>query len=487
LNIEALAYINQKLRDQPLWMLLAAHNGPVILALLEVHLLDNDRILPVSVLEERLHEDLRRLRVAGFDLEQGPDKLVALWIKSGYLMRRLASGALEEEVELAAGAVSAIRFLRTLREPRTHVTESRLATVIGQVVELARATESSPEAKIAALRGERDRLDAEIAAVEAGKWATLAEDRALERAQEILSLADDLVADFRQVRDEFDRVHRRMREQVMESDNGRGEVLETLFKGLDDIRDTEAGRTFSSFYALLTDHERSATLDAAVEEVLQRDFMHKLAAKDRKVLRSLTTTLLQQAMAVHDVLQGFARSLRDFVRTTEYREIKRVTDLIKRAERSALGIKDDTRPQAKIGVHLDLTSAVIHSSAELKPYDQAMAYVGGAMEADEGTVSLESMRELFAHGEIDFASLRKHVAEVLKTKKRASISQILSAFPARQGLGSIIGLLWMAEREGVVRSGEFEEIEWIGVDGRARAGRIPAAQFVKEDNDADAG
>ncbi len=486
LNIEALGHANQRLREQPLWMLLAATNGPVVLAILETHLLDKDRTLPVSVLEERLHEDLRRLRIAGFDLDQGADKLVSQWIKSGYLVRRLAAGATEEELELSVGAVSAIRFIRALRTPRTHVTESRLVTVIGQVHELARATESSSEAKLAALRAERDRIDAEIAAVEAGKWAALPEDRAIERAREILMLSDDLVADFRRVRDEFERVHRRMREQVMESDASRGEVLDTLFSSLDDIRQTEAGRTFAAFYALLTDSERSAELDAAVEEVLQRDFMHKLTARDRSVLRNLTSTLLHHAMEVHEVLQGFARSLRDFVRSTELREIRRLNDLIKKAERAALAIKDQVRPTSKIGVELNLTSAEIHSASEGKLYDHTLAYIGGAMVADDGVVSMSSMRELFAHGEIDFASLKHHVAEVLKARKRASISDVLAVYPARQGLGSIVGLLWIADREGVVKSDETQEVSWVGVDGKARAGIIPAAYFVKEEDDADA-
>lgn len=99
---------------------------------------------------------------------------------------------------------------------------------------------------------------------------------------------------------------------------------------------------------------------------------------------------------------------------------------------------------------------------------------------------MSSMRELFAHGEIDFASLKHHVAEVLKARKRASISDVLAVYPARQGLGSIVGLLWIADREGVVKSDETQEVSWVGVDGKARAGIIPAAYFVKEEDDADA-
>ena len=55
---------------------------------------------------------------------------------------------------------------------------------------------------------------------------TLPDERALERVQEIITLAEELAGDFRRVRDEFDRLNRGLREDLMESEGSRAETLE---------------------------------------------------------------------------------------------------------------------------------------------------------------------------------------------------------------------------------------------------------------------
>jgi hypothetical protein len=50
----------QRLREGPLWRLLAAKNGPVVIALLQTHLLERERSIPASLLFERLREPATR-------------------------------------------------------------------------------------------------------------------------------------------------------------------------------------------------------------------------------------------------------------------------------------------------------------------------------------------------------------------------------------------------------------------------------------------
>jgi len=43
----------------------------------------------------------------------------------------------------------------------------------------------------------------------------------------------------------------------MDSEGNRGEVLDSLFAGIDLIAESEVGRTFSAFWRLLTDPEQA--------------------------------------------------------------------------------------------------------------------------------------------------------------------------------------------------------------------------------------
>lgn len=58
--------------------------------------------------------------------------------------------------------------------------------VMQQISQLAQQTEADPEARLAALKAERDRIDAEIAQVSTGKVSALDGKRALERTRDVI-------------------------------------------------------------------------------------------------------------------------------------------------------------------------------------------------------------------------------------------------------------------------------------------------------------
>jgi uncharacterized protein DUF3375 len=186
---------NYKLRQQPIWRLLAADKAPAFIGLLHTHLLEADKSLPASVLYERIGRDIEILRTRGEDLPQTPQSYVAEWLSQGWLTRRFPAGAAEEEFELTADAAAALRFIAGLERPRTVATESRLATVMQQLSRLAEETDTNPRTRIAALIAERERIDREIGDVEQGRLKTLPDERALERVQEIITLAEELAGE----------------------------------------------------------------------------------------------------------------------------------------------------------------------------------------------------------------------------------------------------------------------------------------------------
>jgi hypothetical protein len=470
------------LRASPAWRLLSADNAAAVVALLQHHLLTKNRKLPASLLTERLGRDLDQLRAEGWDLPQAASAYLAGWLAEGWLERSYSSGG-EEEYELTAGAIQAMRFLQGLHDQRSVATESRLAVVIQQLVRLAEQTESDPQARVDRLLRERARIDTEIEAIRAGRLETLAEDRALERMREILALADELAADFRRVRDEFQGLNRNLRERIVESEGSRGEVLEAVFAGVDLIADSEAGRTFKAFWRLLTDPRESAELEAAMDDLMDRDFMRGLDRGERRYLLGLTRMLLDRGGEVHEVLQHFARGLKQFVQSQEFREQRRMTRLLKGTQRRALALKDQLKPYEPIGVDLWLTSAALRSLSQLRLYDPGLDSLdAGIPKAETAEISLQSIGELVAHSEIDFRRLEDHVRTLLRERAQISVAEVLETFPAEQGLGSLVGYMALGARHGVV-SAASDRVCWRGFDGVERAARIPRIYFVRGKSD----
>ncbi len=472
--------VYRRMRTQPLWRLLASDNGPAVIGLLQAHLYENERSLPASIFHERLGRSLEELRAQGGDFPQTAQAYVASWLADGYLERRFPAGASEEEYELSTAAVEAIRFVSGLAQPHSAATESRLTLVIDALARLADDTDTDKFRRIDRLMAEQARIDREIDAIQKGQMRVLPHATALERTREIITLADDLAGDFRRVRDQFQQLNRDLRERIMDNEGNRGEVLDSLFAGIDLITESEAGRTFSAFWRLLTDPEQAATLDQALDGVMSREFVAQLGAKERQFLLRLTRTLLEQGGMVHEVLQTFARSLKHFVQSREYLEQRRLNHLLKGAQRAALILKDEVRATETLQYTLALTSSRLRSLSQWMLYDPSLQALPAAMtEGDAPLIDIESVRELVAQSEIDFRTLKAHVLATLEQQPRASIADILARFPAAQGLGSVVGLIALGSRHGL-RVDRNETVDWVGGDEKCRSARIPQIFFLRE-------
>lgn len=470
----------RRMRTQPLWRLLASGTAPTVMGLLQTHLYDSERSLPASIFHERIARDLEHLRSLGEDWPQTAQAYVAGWLAEGYLERRFPPGAAEEEYELSTSSIEALRFVSGLVKPHSAATESRLSLVIEALARLSDDTDRDKARRIARLRAEQARIEREISAIEQGVLHVLPEAAALERTREIIALADDLAGDFRHVRDQFERLNRDLRERIMENDGNRGQVLDTLFAGIDLITESEAGRTFSAFWRLLTDPEQSATLETALEQLMSREFVAQLDSGERRFLLRLTRTLLEQGGMVHDVLQSFARSLKNFVQSREFLEQRRLNQLLRQAQLAALALKEEVKATDTLNFTLPLTSSSVRSLSQWLLHDPALQALPGKMlDGEAAPIDLASVSELVAQSEIDFRSLKAHVQAVLAMQSQASILDVLSQFPAEQGLGTVVGLLALGSRHGIVTDNS-ETVSWSGGDERVRSARIPAIYFVKE-------
>jgi hypothetical protein len=266
----------------------------------------------------------------------------------------------------------------------------------------------------------------------------------------------------------------------MDDEGNRGEVLGSVFAGIDLISESEAGRTFNAFWRLLTDPDQRAIFDQSLDSVMSREFVAKLDAKDRRFLLRMTRNLLDQGGAVHEVMQTFARSLKRFVQSREYLEQRRLNQLWNEAQHAAFALKDRVKATETLEYILELTSSRLRSLSQWVLYDPSLQSFSDEMQAgDAPSIDLESIGELVAQSEIDFRSLKADVRDVLETRSQVSIGGVLEQHPATQGLGSVIGLIALGSRHGM-KANDKEIVSWVGNDDLQRSAQIPKLFFVRE-------
>lgn len=448
------------LSEDPAWRLLRANNAAIAVAVLSKHLGGEQRRLAAPALFEHVEEDLEELRDNGFDLPQTAQAYCTAWRNDGILIRRTAEGSREETFELSLGSLQAIRFVTELSEPRQAVTESRLATILDRVRVLARETDPDSTSRLRALHEERARIDGQIERAAAGDFNVLSDDQAAERLRDVLSLIEEIPSDFARVRSDLEQLNRELRERLIEQEGPRGSALDDIFRGVDLLAESEAGRSFSGFYALLLDPEQGREFEDSIDTIMDRPFTSRLSATQGRTLRRILPTLQDRSSEIHAVMTTFSRSLRRFVQSQELKQDRLINQRLRAALRQALETSQSVRPYAKTNLSLDLTSVPLDSVAALNLHNPADFEASGEIaQHDAMLVDIEELRALARASEIDMTELTGNVNAVLSRQSSATIADVLAAHPATQGVASVVGLLVLAEEHATALRGR-ENITW---------------------------
>jgi hypothetical protein len=481
------AYAADRLiKDSPAWSFLRGRNAAAAVALLGTYLAGEERRRPAPELFELIDGDLQELRDHGFDLPQTAQAYCSEWRTVGVLIRRASEEAREETFELSQGALAAIHFVTQLAEPRSAVTESRLSNIFAALRQLAQDTDPSALSRLATLRAEQDRISAEIERVQAGDFEVLSADRALERAKELLSLADEVPGDFARVRGELELINRELRERLISQEGSRGTVLEDIFRGVDHLSESDAGRSFDGFFSLILDPEQSTEFEESVGRVLERDFAGQLTARQTRFLRRMLPQLQDLSGEIHEVMTNLSRSLRRFVQSQEFQEDRRINELLRATLRDGVGLTSGADPSNRVrvwqpaGLSLDLTSVPLGSVSAFNLHNPADSETVSAVQTRRAEhVDLRELRELARASEIDMKELVSNVNEVLGRRGAVTIPEVLAEHPATQGVASVVGLLVLAEAQASALGGD-ESVSWKSSQGAARHGLVPRYLFTKK-------
>lgn len=469
--------LSRLLDENVAWRMLRADSAPVMVAVLAAHLGGEERRIESEEFYERIDADLDDLRAHGFALPTTAKGYCADWRTAGYLVRRPAETSRGETFELSPAALTATRFLTQLAQPRQAATESRLSSIAAQLHRLAVDSDPDARTRIARLEEQRAQIDAEIEAINRGEAPPLAQERALERVRDILASAEDIPSDFARVRAEFEELNRDLRARVLESDAAQRAVLDDIFRGVNMIDESDAGRSFSGFAALVLDPERGQQLEDDIRSVLERDFTGRLSSAERRFLRRLLRTLKERSGEIHDVITTFARGLRRYVQSQEYERDRVLRRELRAALAGGHAASARIKPYRPTEVHLALSAVPMRSAGALRLHDPAAFDAPEDVTAHQAApVSIEELRALARETEIDFDELTTNINRALADAGSVTIADVLRQFPATQGVASVVGLLALGADQGVPSTPE--RIEWQGVDAMTRAAVVPGYSFA---------
>ena len=211
---------------------------------------------------------------------------IKAWLRKFY-----PPGTDEPHFDLTPATERALAWLGTLGERSFVGTESRLLTLFDLLRQMNEGSETDPEARVRELQRKRDAIDAEIERVRTGDVPMMGDTALKERFVQFTGLARELLADFREVEQNFRGLDRRVRERIALWDGAKGALLQDILGERDLINESDQGRSFRAFWDFLMSSRRQEELSERLDQV-------RTSPQDLDLLRH---SYLRNAAARHPV------------------------------------------------------------------------------------------------------------------------------------------------------------------------------------------
>lgn len=472
-------------QSHPAWRFLRSDHAPLVASFLHrVFIVPNVRVMAQADLAEALEDELFALRErqgAGAFPKSALDYLND-WAAAerGWLRKFYRQGSDEPHFDLVPATEKAIAWLGTLTERSFVGTESRLLTLFELLKQMSEGSETDPQTRLAELHKRRDEVDAEIARVLSGDIPLLDDTALKERFQQFMSMARELLSDFREVEHNFRGLDRRVRERIALWEGAKGALLEEIMGERDAIADTDQGRSFRAFWDFLMSSRRQDELSALLERVLSLPVVAEMKPDART--RRVHYDWLEAGEHTQRTVALLSQQLRRFLDDQAWLENRRIMDILHGIEAKALAVRESP-PAGEVMTIAD-TAADIELPMERPLHTPALKPVFADIALESGDTDVDTS-VLYSQVVIDKTRLARHIRHALQDRPQITLSELCEMQPLRHGLAELVAYLQLAGDafKAVVDEETTDVIVWRGSGSNGleqdKQARLPRVIFVR--------
>ncbi len=475
-------YLTRLRRTHPAWRLLVAGNAPLVAGFIHATFIEpNRRVVDERELAGELDDYLEAVRAEATD-DPYPRRAMDYlndWASDerGWLRRYYPPSSDEAHYEPTPSAEQAIHWLAGLEDRGFVGAESRLKVVFDLLREIVHGSETDPEVRVAELERRRAAIDAEIDAVREGRAALMDATQLRERFLQAKDTAGALLADFRQVEQNFRDLDRQVRERIAGQDGSRAEVLDQVFGQRDAITDSDQGRSFRAFWDFLMSPRHQEELTLLLDQVLALEPVAELAPDPR--VRRIHHDWMAAGEVTQRTVARLSEQLRRYLDDQAWLENRRIMEILRNLERHAIAVRETPPPD---GMALDESAPRIELPMERPLFSPPVQAAIDSADVGAGDADIDP-GVLFEQVYVDRERLRAQLRRALQTRRQIALTELLAEHPLEEGLAELVAWLSMASGEGLGVIDEEREhtVEWTDDDGHRRCATVPAVIFTAAD------
>ncbi|WP_372719991.1 DUF3375 domain-containing protein [Novipirellula sp.] len=398
-------------------------------------------------------------------LSGSADRYLREWSDAGWLRRFLSPESSGRHYQLTRHAEDAIRFVDTAlsRDTRLVGTEGRLRLVIDTLSDIARGASADPDRRLAELMAERDRIDAEIKAIESGVAVqTYHPAQIRERFHTAVDLLKTLQSDFRAVEDRFVEIARKVQRDAIDAERTRGQILAEALDAEDLVNQQDEGVSFNAFVTFLLSPQAQSQLRKTIGEVTR---LEEIASERESIehMRRMVPSLLAEADNVLRQTGRLSQTLRRLLDRQSSGHRKRTAEVLAEIRTLAAKMKQETQQSGQpvpTTIGLQIETSIEVTSPLARPFwtpPQVFDVVPETHVVDVASIERQA-RKLASLKRLEWDRMRDTIATATENQSSIRLSQLLGMRPPKAGVIELLGWLQIAHDDGHRIDRDAEEI-----------------------------
>lgn len=380
--------------------------------------------------------------------------------------------------ELTSDTEKAFQWIESLEKKAFIGTESRFLDIFAKLRELIENSSENPRIRIAALEEKKREIERQIRDIEiSGKAETYSDTQIKERFYEISKLGRELIADFKEVEQNFKDITRKIYEKQTRKGVTKGEILGYALDAADALGESDQGKSFNSFWRSLIAYQKQEEFDTLIEAVFNI-LQEKGIAYPDPFMRKLRLYLYDAGRKVIASNHRLVSKLRRILGEKSVLERRKTAELITEIKRLAIERIEDppkSEPFAEIEGTCNI-SMVMDRPIEETPRTAAFAH----QPTEIGNSETPDVDKLFNPFEIDREALTQNIEASLKQQDQVTLDEIIRNIPLKNGLAEIVAYLSIASASPhhIIDDEKYVEIEWHQNDARKKI-KMPQVIYGK--------
>jgi hypothetical protein len=281
-----------------------------------------------------------------------------------------------------------------------------------------------------------------------------------DRLIDLEQMIDAFLADFRAIEDRFKEQATEIHEIFLERGRSKGDIVSHALDADEELRNSEQGKSYYGFRALIRSLENRDALARALDEVSR---LASRAGMDDRVFLSLMERLLLQVTVVQESYQKISAQLRRVVEEAATQDSRLLMEWIAEIKQHALALRDSPPPGDAEGTFVQVDEGIAWANLleagfyEKKETGKFNPVVNdGVDDADDVRAAVKKIGK-----PLDLEGYRRKVASLLEQHEQVALKQVLAGYPLGDGAVDLVGYLCVAseKEQHLIDETELEQID----------------------------